>query len=154
VPTNALKAARLRPLAIRYTIATAVTITHNQGRRPIDVSSTLAGRCRIVASNLSTTGCNCRPTSASMAQTCPAHNGMGLDVQRRVRMAQYISMYPADENNSQLREIRLQSWRDREPPKGFAFPGDPGEWEKKRYPRAVLSELGESLLGLRPWNRQ
>jgi hypothetical protein len=72
----------------------------------------------------------------------------------RVRMAQYISMYPADENKSQVREMRLQSWRDREPPKGFAFPGDPREWEKKRYPRAVLSELGESLLGLRPWNRQ
>jgi hypothetical protein len=72
----------------------------------------------------------------------------------RVRMAQYISMYPADETNSQVRQTRLRSWRDREPPKGFAFPGDPREWEKKRYPRAVLSELGESLLGLQPWNRQ
>jgi ectoine hydroxylase-related dioxygenase (phytanoyl-CoA dioxygenase family) len=72
----------------------------------------------------------------------------------RVRMAQYISMYPADEDNSQVREVRLRSWRDREPPKGFAFPGDLREWEKKRYPRAELSELGESLLGLRPWNRQ
>lgn len=72
----------------------------------------------------------------------------------RVRMAQYISMYPADENNSPIREMRIRSWRDREPPKGFAFPGDPREWEKKRYPRAELSELGESLLGLRPWNRQ
>ena len=72
----------------------------------------------------------------------------------RVRMAQYISMYPADENNSQVREMRLRCWRDREPPKGFAFPGDPREWEKKRYLRAQLSELGESLLGLRPWNRQ
>ncbi len=72
----------------------------------------------------------------------------------RVRMAQYISMYPADENNSQLREMRIRCWRDREPPKGFAFPGDPREWEKKRYPRAELSQLGESLLGLRPWNRQ
>ncbi len=72
----------------------------------------------------------------------------------RVRMAQYISMYPADENNSQVREMRIRCWRDREPPKGFAFPGDPREWEKKRYPRAELSQLGESLLGLRPWNRQ
>ena len=72
----------------------------------------------------------------------------------RVRMAQYISMYPADENNSLVRETRIGCWRDREPPKGFAFPGDPREWEKKRYPRAELSQLGESLLGLRAWNRQ
>jgi ectoine hydroxylase-related dioxygenase (phytanoyl-CoA dioxygenase family) len=71
----------------------------------------------------------------------------------RVRMAQYISMYPADESNAQVREMRIRSWRDREPPKGFAFPGDPREWEKKRYPPAQLSELGESLLGLRPWRR-
>jgi hypothetical protein len=71
----------------------------------------------------------------------------------RVRMAQYISMYPADETNSQVRELRLRSWREREPPTGFAFPGDPREWEKKRYPRAALSELGEYLLGLRSWNR-
>jgi hypothetical protein len=72
----------------------------------------------------------------------------------RVRVAQYISMYPADETNSQVRELRIRSWRDREPPKGFAFPGDPREWEKKRYPRAELSELGESLLGLRLWKQQ
>lgn len=72
----------------------------------------------------------------------------------RVRMAQYISMYPADENNNQVREMRIRSWRDREPPQGFAFPGDPREWEKKRYPRAQLSELGESLLGLRAWKRR
>jgi hypothetical protein len=71
----------------------------------------------------------------------------------RVRMAQYISMYPADANNAQVRETRIRSWHDREPPTGFAFPGDPREWEKTRYPRAQLSELGESLLGLRPWNR-
>jgi hypothetical protein len=70
----------------------------------------------------------------------------------RVRLAQYVSMYPADEENAAVRAIRIQSWRDREPPRGFAFPGDPREWEKTRYPRAQLSELGESLLGLRPWN--
>ncbi|MCI0456156.1 MAG: phytanoyl-CoA dioxygenase family protein [Gemmataceae bacterium] len=71
----------------------------------------------------------------------------------RVRMAQYISMYPADENNAQIRERRIRSWRDREPPQGFAFPGGPRDWEKTRYQRAELSELGECLLGLRPWNQ-
>jgi ectoine hydroxylase-related dioxygenase (phytanoyl-CoA dioxygenase family) len=69
----------------------------------------------------------------------------------RVRMAQYIAMTPADESNAALRETRIASWRDREPPKGYAFPGDPREWEKTRYRRADLSPLGERLLGLRSW---
>ena len=70
----------------------------------------------------------------------------------RVRMAQYISMTPADEDNEPLLDWRIRSWRDREPPTGYAFPGDPREWEKTRYPRATLSPLGERLLGLRRWS--
>jgi hypothetical protein len=70
----------------------------------------------------------------------------------RVRMAQYISMTPAAEDNVELRDWRIRSWRDREPPQGYAFPGDPREWEKTRYPRAELTELGEKLLGLRRWH--
>lgn len=69
----------------------------------------------------------------------------------RIRMAQYISMYPADEDNEQAKERRVRSWQDREHPKGAAFPGDPREWEKKRYPVAQLSELGKRLLGLASW---
>ena len=69
----------------------------------------------------------------------------------RPRLAQYISMYPADENNEDVRQERIRSWRDREPPKGYAFPGDPREWEKMRYERAQLTEIGERLLGLRSW---
>jgi hypothetical protein len=88
VPTNVFKAARLRPLAIWYTVATAVTITHNQRPRPIDVSSTLAGCCRAAASNSFTTGFNCRPTSASVAQTCPAHSGIeNRSVNKRAALA-------------------------------------------------------------------
>jgi hypothetical protein len=49
----------------------------------------------------------------------------------KVRMAQYISMTPADESREDLREIRIRSWREMEPPQGFAFPGDPREWGKK-----------------------
>lgn len=70
----------------------------------------------------------------------------------RVRMAQYISMYPADESNAERRAWRIHSWREREPPKGVAFPGDPRGWEKTHYEPARLSELGERLLGLRSWN--
>ena len=69
----------------------------------------------------------------------------------KVRMAQYVSMMPAQEENEALRQWRISSWRDRRPPEGYAFPGDPRNWEATRYPRAVLTELGEKLLGLRSW---
>jgi len=69
----------------------------------------------------------------------------------RVRMAQYISMYPAEEGNLAEREARVRSWRQREAPKRAAFPGDPREWERTRYDTAVLSPLGGKLLGARSW---
>jgi len=69
----------------------------------------------------------------------------------RARMAQYVSMYPADEGNLSARESRIRCWSEREIPDDPAFPGDPREWEKKRYGRAALTGLGEKLLGLRSW---
>jgi ectoine hydroxylase-related dioxygenase (phytanoyl-CoA dioxygenase family) len=69
----------------------------------------------------------------------------------RVRMAQYLSMLPADEDNTEEREIRVQSWRDREAPRRAAFPGDPREWEKNNGQTATLTPLGERLLGLTSW---
>lgn len=67
------------------------------------------------------------------------------------RLAQYISMFPAQEQNLQLRESRILSWRERLTPEGQAFPGDPRKWEQEKYERAQLTELGEKLLGLRKW---
>ena len=69
----------------------------------------------------------------------------------KVRLAQYISMMPAQEDNEALRRWRVTSWRERRAPEGYAFPGDPRNWEATRYPRAELTELGEKLLGLRSW---
>jgi ectoine hydroxylase-related dioxygenase (phytanoyl-CoA dioxygenase family) len=69
----------------------------------------------------------------------------------RVRMAQYISMTPADEGNEQLRRRRIESWSERRAPEGFAFPGDPREWERTRYSTAKLTDLGRRLLGLDRW---
>jgi hypothetical protein len=69
----------------------------------------------------------------------------------KVRLAQYISMMPAQEENESLRQWRISSWRDRRAPEGHAFPGDPRNWEQTRYERAQLSELGERLLGSRSW---
>ena len=69
----------------------------------------------------------------------------------KVRIAQYISMMPAQEDNATLRDWRIHSWKNRMAPEGYAFPGDPRNWEQTKYTTAVLSELGEKLLGLKSW---
>lgn len=69
----------------------------------------------------------------------------------RVRMAQYISMFPADEGNKNEQAARVHSWREREAPERASYPGDPREWEKTKYQTAKLSELGEKILGLKSW---
>ena len=69
----------------------------------------------------------------------------------KVRIAQYISMMPAEEDNEALREWRISSWRERRAPEGYAFPGDPRGWEQTKYETAALSELGKKLLGLEKW---
>ena len=69
----------------------------------------------------------------------------------KVRIAQYISMMPAEPNNEGLRNWRINSWKDRIAPEGYAFPGDPRNWEQTKYETAKLTELGEKLLGLKNW---
>lgn len=71
--------------------------------------------------------------------------------QDKVRMAQYISMIPAEEDNEERRQWRVSSWKERRAPEGYAFPGDPRDWEQKKYDTAVLSPLGRKLLGLDRW---
>jgi len=78
-------------------------------------------------------------------------HGIRPNRSNRPRLAQYITMFPAQEDNEDLRNWRISSWRDRIAPEGMAFPGDPRRWEQTRYPRAELNELGEKLLGLRLW---
>ncbi len=82
---------------------------------------------------------------------CLLPHGIRPNQSDRVRMAQYISMVPAENNNMEMRNWRINSWDKRLAPEGFAFPGDPRNWEQTRYPRAELTELGERLLGLTPW---
>ena len=69
----------------------------------------------------------------------------------KVRIAQYISMMPAEEENEELRQWRINSWKNRIAPSGYAFPGDPRNFEQEKYERAELNELGEKLLGLKNW---
>ena len=71
--------------------------------------------------------------------------------ENKVRIAQYISMMPADPANEALIDWRVRSMSARIAPEGYAFPGDPRKWEQTRYERADLSELGRKLLGLDPW---
>ena len=71
--------------------------------------------------------------------------------QNKVRIAQYISMMPAQEDDQPLLDWRVTSWRDRVAPEGYAFPGDPRKWEQTRYSTAELSPLGKKLLGLEKW---
>ncbi len=68
----------------------------------------------------------------------------------KVRIAQYIAMMPAQEENEELRQWRINSWQSRDAMEGYAFPGDPLKREKQN-PVATLSPLGEKLLGLSRW---
>lgn len=70
----------------------------------------------------------------------------------KVRIAQYISMSPAEEENIPLREWRINSWKNRIPREGYAFPGDPRKWEQTKYKRAELTDHGRKLLGLDSWH--
>ncbi|MDB4267173.1 phytanoyl-CoA dioxygenase family protein [Flavobacteriaceae bacterium] len=70
---------------------------------------------------------------------------------KKVRIAQYISMMPAEEENQELKDWRINSWKNRVAPVGYAFPGDPRNWEHEKYKTAELSKLGKKLLGLENW---
>jgi hypothetical protein len=67
-----------------------------------------------------------------------------------VRIAQYIAMMPAQEENEELRQWRINSWQNRDAMEGYAFPGDPQKREKQN-PIATLSPLGQKLLGIVHW---
>jgi hypothetical protein len=72
----------------------------------------------------------------------------------RPRLAQYISMFPAAEDDDAHRERRLEAWRKRttpHDPQGFAFPGDPRRVEELHGTTAELTALGRRLLGLDRW---
>ena len=79
-------------------------------------------------------------------------HGNSRNTSDRPRLAQYITMSPAKEDDEEARQKRIQAWREKVPPIGSAFPGDPREWEKVKSPEpAVLTELGRKLLGADRW---
>lgn len=77
-------------------------------------------------------------------------HGNGRNETDQPRLAQYISMFPAKEEDEELRQHRVDSWRNRTAP--GRFPVDTARhWEETHYQTAQLTELGEKLLGLTPW---
>ena len=81
-------------------------------------------------------------------------HGTGRNTSDRPRLAQYISMFPAREDDEAERRERVRMWRDRAPRTGAAFPGDPRQWEQKHGTTAQLTPLGRTLLGLDSWEAE
>ena len=78
-------------------------------------------------------------------------HGVSPNQSDRPRLAQYISMSPAQEHNDEARQWRINSWMHRIAPDGNPFPGDPRDWEQQHGTTAALSPLGRRLLGLDSW---
>lgn len=93
----------------------------------------------------------CKAGDLLIFNSALAHGVRANTSENQVRLAQYVSMFPADEENAALVQQRIDSWRYKITPPKAAFPGDPREREKEQ-PVASLSEHGERLLGLRSWS--
>lgn len=78
-------------------------------------------------------------------------HGTSANLSNRPRLAQYITMFPAQPEDSELRRWRIRAWQECLKPEGPAFPGDPRDLERKNCRPAELTELGRKLLGLDPW---
>jgi hypothetical protein len=78
-------------------------------------------------------------------------HGVSPNRSQRPRMAQYISMSPAQESNEKARQWRIDAWLHRKAPEGNPFPGDPRQWERLHGITAALTPLGRKLLGLDLW---
>lgn len=78
-------------------------------------------------------------------------HGNGHNVSDRPRLAQYINMFPAREDDEAVRQDRIMRWRDRLAPAASWAPGDPRRWEQEHAKTAELTPLGRNLLGLDSW---
>ncbi|MFD1678047.1 phytanoyl-CoA dioxygenase family protein [Alicyclobacillus fodiniaquatilis] len=79
-------------------------------------------------------------------------HGNGQNVSNRPRLAQYISMHPAEEDDDAYRQARIESWQSCHPLHNEVFPGDPRRIEEARREPALLTPLGRKLLGLNSWS--
>jgi ectoine hydroxylase-related dioxygenase (phytanoyl-CoA dioxygenase family) len=79
-------------------------------------------------------------------------HGNGHNTSERTRLAQYISMSLAREDDEEARQTRIRCWQNRLPPPSPAFPGDPRRLEEHEGSPATLTPLGRRLLGLDRWD--
>lgn len=78
-------------------------------------------------------------------------HGSGHNVSDQPRMAQYISMFPAERADAETLEFRIRCWREHCPPGNRTFPGDSRKIEEQFGTTAELTPLGRKLLGLDSW---
>ena len=81
-------------------------------------------------------------------------HGVSPNTSDQPRLAQYMSMAPAQEDNERARQWRINAWLHRRAPEGNPFPGDPRNWEREHGTTAALTPLGRKLLGLDLWNEE
>jgi hypothetical protein len=77
-------------------------------------------------------------------------HGNGHNTSDKPRLAQYITMSPAREDDQEARQARISSWQERRPMPNW--PGDPRQHERTHQQTAELTALGRKLLGLDSWN--
>ena len=77
-------------------------------------------------------------------------HGNGHNTSDKPRLAQYITMSPARNDDEAARQARVASWQERRPMPNW--PGDPRAWEKEKQQTAELTPLGKKLLGVDLWD--
>ena len=71
----------------------------------------------------------------------------------RPRVAQYVTMTPADAVSGQDRQARIEHWRHNAPPfNEQGFVADPRGIEQSKAAPAHLTALGRRLLGVDAWD--
>jgi ectoine hydroxylase-related dioxygenase (phytanoyl-CoA dioxygenase family) len=78
-------------------------------------------------------------------------HGNGRNVSDRPRLAQYITMWPAERASEAQLADRVTRWERRLPPDAEWAPGDPRRTEELFGTTATLTPLGERLLGKTRW---
>ena len=79
-------------------------------------------------------------------------HGNGHNLSNKPRLAQFITMSRAQEDNEELRQKRVDAWENRTTVPGLTyFFGDHRRWEWFNTETAELTPLGRKLLGADPW---
>ena len=79
-------------------------------------------------------------------------HGNGHNQSDLPRLAQYITLNPAEPANEELRQTRIACWQERRPIPHRAFRGDPRGIEQHFGGPPVLTPLGRKLIGVDAWD--